>query len=123
LVDTYYAARQPWARAMVQRHEELEERFGDPADRGYTPEIRAAAAEINARVGLDAASAQLSAVHEEMEPIADAINAMPCTSIAGLRVKALVAFWGVAPLLLAGLVLARAETPNHVLTWQYYGLW
>jgi hypothetical protein len=33
-----------------------------------------------------------------MKPIADAINAAPATSIEGLRAKALVALWEVAPL-------------------------
>jgi hypothetical protein len=40
----------------------------------------------------------LSAVHAEMEQLAKAINASPVNSIEGLRVKALVAFWEVAPL-------------------------
>jgi hypothetical protein len=40
----------------------------------------------------------MEAVHEEMEPIAEATNALSCTSIEGLRAKALVAFWEVAPL-------------------------
>ena len=33
----------------------------------------------------------------EMRPIAKAISALPCTSIEGLRAKALVAFWEVVP--------------------------
>lgn len=44
------------------------------------------------------ASAALSAIHEEMKPLAKAINAAPVNSIEGLRAKALVAFWEVAPL-------------------------
>lgn len=97
LVDGYYAARRPWARAMVQYRRELDKRFG--ADRGYpwTPESKAADKEIAKRVGLREAGDRLSAVYEKMEPIADTINAMPCTSIEGLQAKALVAFWRIAP--------------------------
>jgi hypothetical protein len=100
LVDAYYVARATWAHAMVQRHDELEKQFGDPADRGYQdpPEYRAAAEEIDDRVGVDVAADQLHTVFEKVEPIAKAIEAFPCTSIDGLRAKALVAFWEVAPL-------------------------
>jgi hypothetical protein len=40
----------------------------------------------------------LSAIHDEMKQLANAINAASVTSIEGLRAKALVAFWEVAPL-------------------------
>ena len=40
----------------------------------------------------------LSAIHQEMEQLAKAINAASVASVEGLRVKALVAFWEVAPL-------------------------
>jgi hypothetical protein len=46
----------------------------------------------------DAADDDLSYIHDEMHPLANAINAASVTSIEGLRVKALVAFWEVAPL-------------------------
>jgi hypothetical protein len=100
LVDAYYVARETWACALTQRNSELEERFGSAADRGYQnpPERRAAAEEIDDRIGLDVASDQLHTVFEKVEPIAKAIEGMPCTSIEGLRAKALVAFWEVAPL-------------------------
>jgi hypothetical protein len=100
LVDKYYAVRKVWAEAMITAHSERDRRFGPPEDRDYqdTPEIRAACDEINERNGLDDACAQQSAVWEEMEPIAKAINEASVTSIEGLRVKALVAFWEVAPL-------------------------
>jgi hypothetical protein len=99
LVDAYYAARQPWAQALVQRNSELEERFGSPADCGYqrSAEYEAAAKEID-RTGLDEAGDRLHVVFEKIEPIAKAIEELPCTSIEGLRAKALVAFWEVAPL-------------------------
>jgi hypothetical protein len=42
--------------------------------------------------------ARLSAIWEEIKPIAKAINAAPVTSIEGLRAKALAALYEVAPL-------------------------
>lgn len=100
LVDAYYAARRPWACALTQRKSELEERFGSAADRGYQvpPEYKAAAKELDDRTGLDEAGDRLHVAFEKIEPIAKAIEGMPCTSIEGLRAKALVAFWEVAPL-------------------------
>jgi hypothetical protein len=100
LVDAYYAARRPWACALVQRNSELEKRFGAPADRGYQdpPEYRAAAKELDDRTGLDEAADGLHVAFEKIEAIAKAIEGMPCRSIEGLRAKALVAFWEVAPL-------------------------
>jgi hypothetical protein len=100
LVDAYYVAREPWARALMQRSRELDERFGHPKDwnfqkpQGYD----AASNEIDDRGGLNMASDQFYAVFEKVEVIARAIDALPCTSIEGLRAKALVAFWEVAPL-------------------------
>jgi hypothetical protein len=46
----------------------------------------------------DDAADDLSYIHDEMYPLVNAINAASVTSIEGLRVKALVAFWEVAPL-------------------------
>jgi hypothetical protein len=67
-------------------------------DYRFPPEREAAAKEIDQRLGLDTSSDQLHEAYEKIEPVAKAINAMPCASIAGLRAKALVAFWEVAPL-------------------------
>jgi hypothetical protein len=101
LVERYYAARKPWARSMVAAHAERDQRFGPPEGWGYhptPPEIAAATVEINARMGLDEASDALHAAYEDMEPLIKAINAAPVNSIEGLRAKALVAFYEVAPL-------------------------
>jgi hypothetical protein len=100
LVDQYYAVRAIWARALTRSHSEHDRKFGEPRDRDYqdTPEIRAAWEEACERNGLDDACARQSAIHKEMKPIADAINAASVTSIEGLRAKALVAFCEVAPL-------------------------
>jgi hypothetical protein len=100
LVDAYYVARRPWACALTQRNSELEKRFGSPADRGYQnpPEYESAAKELDDRLGLDEAGDRLHVAFEKIETIAKAIEGMPCRSIEGLRAKALVAFWEVAPL-------------------------
>jgi len=100
LVDAYYDKRKPWSQALVQRNSELDERFGEPADRSiHTPPGYAAVEkEIDDRVGMDAAADQLHVVFENVEPIARAIEALTCTSVEGLRAKALVAFWEIAPL-------------------------
>jgi hypothetical protein len=46
----------------------------------------------------DATADELSAAHDKMKQLANAINAASVTSIEGLRVKALVALWEVEPL-------------------------
>jgi hypothetical protein len=92
LVDQYYVARERWALSLMAAHAERDREFGDPADRDKAFE------DSCQRSGEPAASAALSKVQEEMEPLIKAINAAPVTSIEGLRVKALVAFREVAPL-------------------------
>jgi hypothetical protein len=100
LVDRYYVAHRRWSAALEKTHSEHDRKFGEPRDRDFqdTPEIRAAWKEASERNGLDDASARQSAIWEEMEPIAGAINAASVNSIEGLRAKALVAFREVAPL-------------------------
>jgi hypothetical protein len=100
LVDQYYVARKRWARSLVAAHAEHDREFGDPAARNYEyqPEIVAAFRESCERSGAREADDVLSAIHEEIEQLAKAINAASVNSIEGLRVKALVAFWEVAPL-------------------------
>jgi hypothetical protein len=48
--------------------------------------------------GANQAADALHTIHDEMKSLANAINAAPVSSIGGLRVNALVAFWEVAPL-------------------------
>jgi hypothetical protein len=100
LVDRYYVARKRWARSLVAANAEHDREFGDPADRNYEypPEIVAAFRESCERSGAREAGDALSAVHAQMEQLAKAINAASVNSIEGLRLKALVAFWEVAPL-------------------------
>ena len=100
LVDRYYVAQRRWSGSLARAHAEHDREFGDPADRNYEypPEIVSAFSDSCERSGANEADDVLSAIHEEMKQLANAINAAPVTSIEGLRVKALVAFWEVAPL-------------------------
>jgi hypothetical protein len=103
LLDRYYVAHRRWSGSLARAHAEYDREFGDPADRnyGYPPEIVAAFSDNCERWGANEADDVLFAIHQEMKQLANAINAAPVTSIEGLRVKALVAFWEVA-LLCAG---------------------
>jgi hypothetical protein len=100
LVDQYYVAQRHWARSLAAAHAEHHREFGDPADRNYEhpPEIAAAFIDSCERSGATGADDLLSAIHEEMKPLEEAINAASVTSIEGLRAKALVAFREVSPL-------------------------
>jgi hypothetical protein len=100
LVDRYYVAHRRWSRSLAAAHAEHDREFGDPADRNYEypPEIAAKFSDSCERSGANEADDELSAIYMEMEPLAKAINASPINSIEGLRAKALVAFWEVAPL-------------------------
>jgi hypothetical protein len=100
LVDQYYVAQRRWSGSLAQAHAEHDREFGDPADRNYEypPEIVAAFLDSCERSGAYEADEAVSAVDAEMKQLAKAINASPVNSIEGLRAKALVAFWEVAPL-------------------------
>jgi hypothetical protein len=100
LLDRYYVAQRRWSGSLAQAHAEHDAEFGDPADRNYEypPEIVSAFSDSCERSGANEADDALSAIHEEMKQLANAINAASVTSIEGLRAKALVAFWEVAPL-------------------------
>jgi hypothetical protein len=100
LVDRYYVAHRRWSAALAQAHAEHNREFGDPADRNYEypPEIVAAFSDSCERSGAHEADEALSAIHQEMKPLVNAINASSVTSIEGFRAKALVAFWEVAPI-------------------------
>ena len=99
-MDRYYVAQRRWSGSLAQAHAEHDREFGDPADRNYEypPEIVKAFRDSCERSGVSEADDALSAIHEEMKRLANAINAAPVNSIEGLRAKALVAFWEVAPL-------------------------
>jgi hypothetical protein len=100
LVDQYYVAQRRWSGSLARAHAEHDREFGDPADRNYEypTEIVAAFDDSCERSGATEADDALSAINEEMKQLANAINAASVTSIEGLRAKALVAFWEVAPL-------------------------
>jgi hypothetical protein len=100
LVDRFYVAHRRWSASLAQAHAEHDREFGDPADRNYEhpPEIVAAFQESCKRSGADEAGEALSAIQAEMKQLANAIKAASVNSIEGLRAKALVAFYEVAPL-------------------------
>jgi hypothetical protein len=64
----------------------------------HTPEIAPAFSDTCDRSGASEADDALFAIHQEMKQLAKTINASPVNSIEGLRAKALVTFWEVAPL-------------------------
>ena len=109
LVEKYYAARVVWGQRLAQAHAETDERFGKFADYdkdgNRNPNIEARNAffdEMGDRLALGDASDRLDAIAQELSPIANAILALPVTSIEGLRAKAMVAFREVAPLFADG---------------------
>jgi hypothetical protein len=100
LVDRFYVAHSRWSDSLARAHAEHDREFGDPADRNYEypPEIVAAFSDSCERSGAHEADDALSAIHQEMKQLANAIKAASVNSIEGLRAKALVAFYEVAPL-------------------------
>jgi hypothetical protein len=100
LVDQYYVAHRRWSAALAKAHAEHDREFGDPADRNfeYPPEIVATFSDSCERSGANEADDVLSAIHQKMKQLEDAINAASVNSIEGLRAKALVALREVAPL-------------------------
>jgi len=96
LVEQYYSARKRWAPLMVAAHAERDRKFGHLAE--YSAERMAALSDCCKRLGDDEANDALHAVYEDMEPLMKAINAAQVNSVEGLRAKALVAFYEIAPL-------------------------
>jgi hypothetical protein len=93
------AAAVPAATARIPDAEliELGARFEPLVDRYYRAQRNWTGSSAQAREDADD---DLSYIHDEMHPLANAINAASVTSVEGLRVKALVALWEVAPLCL-----------------------
>jgi hypothetical protein len=91
------AAAAPTAAAQTLDAEliELGARFEPLVDQYYVAQRRWSRSSAQAR---HATGDALHAIHNEMKQLANAINAASVTSIEGLRAKALVAFWEVAPL-------------------------
>jgi hypothetical protein len=74
---------------------ELGTRFEPLVDQYYVAQRRWSGASAQAH---HATADALHEIHNEMKQLANAINAASVTSIEGLRAKALVAFWEIAPL-------------------------
>jgi hypothetical protein len=89
------ASPAPAARSLDAELIELGAKFEPLVDRYYLAQRNWTGSSGQAR---DDADDDLSYIHDEMHPLANAINAASVTSIEGLRVKALVALWEVAPL-------------------------
>jgi hypothetical protein len=100
LLDRYYVTHRRWSGALAQANAEHDREYGTPAERNYeySPEVAAGFEDNRKRFGVGEAGDALAAIHDEMKPLANAINAAPVNSIEGLRAKALVVFWEVAPL-------------------------
>jgi hypothetical protein len=96
LVDQYYVARRRWARSDVPAYAEYQAMVA-PAEYRGSFEQRQAMDDCWERWGVKEALVPLLAIKEKMEELTNAINAAPVSSIAGLRVKALAAFWQIAP--------------------------
>src|ERR1700730_4433980 len=100
LVDRFYVAHRRWSHSLAAAHAEHDAEFGDPADRNfeYPPLICAPVDDSCERWGAREAGDALSAIHDELKQLASAIKAASVNSIEGLRAKALIAFYEVAPL-------------------------
>jgi hypothetical protein len=83
------------AEALDAELIELGTRFEPLVDRYYVEQRRWSSSSAQARAATGDA---LSAIHDEMKQLANDINASSVNSIEGLRVKALVALWEIAPL-------------------------
>ena len=97
LVDQYYVARKRWARSDVPAHAEYRAMVAGHAEYQGPFEQRQAIDDCWKRWGVGEALTELLAIKDQMEDLTNAINAAPVSSIAGLRVKALAAFWQIAP--------------------------
>ncbi|MHC2334490.1 hypothetical protein [Bradyrhizobium sp. USDA 4454] len=106
LVREYYARHGEWARRQVQAHKETDERFGEgvPFDVWDTENKRTQTEkgkffeEALSRIRVGEALESLAELEQEIMPLATAIDKLPVTSLAGLKAKALVAFWRIEPL-------------------------
>jgi len=98
LVDQYYVTRKRWAPLMMAAHAEYRAMVPDHAEhRGDFDRRYEVMQDCCERSGENEARAAMDAIRQKMEELANAINAAPVNSIAGLRAKALVAFSEIAP--------------------------
>jgi hypothetical protein len=97
LVDQFYVARKRWARSDVPAYAEYKTMVADHAECQGSFERHQAMDDCWERWSVEEPLVALLAIKERMEELTNAINAAPVSSIAGLRVKALAAFWQIAP--------------------------
>jgi hypothetical protein len=105
LFTRYMPAWFEWARLHREAMAETEAKFGEdyssPAWREPSPGQSPAQLFLHnalARNGTDMVSDVMDTLHQEMEPIANFIRNEEVESLAGLRVKALVAIWDSRPI-------------------------
>lgn len=95
LLDEYYTRRSDWGPRLAHAHAETDELFGEIVNQDDAEDRSRVFLEACARLDVDEVHDLMHAVGEEMKPLARAIIALPTTSPEVLR--ALVAFWEVAP--------------------------
>jgi hypothetical protein len=100
LLTKYLDVRFIWMRLAREGHAEMEANF--PVDdfegpTGLDPKW-IFHSQVLERNGCKTASDQLSAIYEEMEPLADLIRESGTETIEGLRAKTLVAIWDCQPI-------------------------
>jgi len=100
LLSRYLDVQFIWARLARDAQAEMEAKF-PPDDFEGLPGKHPKwifHGEVLDRNGCSNARDRLSAIHEEMEPIADSIRSSGAETIEGLRAKTLVAMWDCLPM-------------------------
>jgi hypothetical protein len=105
LLTRYVTAKLEWAKLNRADHAEANAKFGadytsdawSKPNPGTSPATKFLT-KVSKRNGCDRADEELSAIHEEMDPLANLIRYTPTETVAGLRAKTLVAIWDCLPL-------------------------
>jgi hypothetical protein len=106
LLEEYYARQADWGSRLSQAHAETDRIFGEEWDGDDADDRERVFSEACDRLDVHSAGERMHAVGEEMKPLAQAIVALPTTSLEALRAKTLVALWEVAP-------LCASDTEDH----------
>jgi hypothetical protein len=99
LLSKYLDVRFIWTRLAREARAEMEAKFPPDDFEGLPGKHQKWIfhGEVRDRNGCSNASDRLSAIREEMEPIADSIRSSAAETIEGLRAKTLVAIWDCQP--------------------------
>jgi len=103
LLSKYLDVRFVWMRLAREGRADMEANFPRDEDDfdglpGHHPKW-AFHSQVLERNGCQEANDRLSAIHQEMEPLADLIRTSETVTIEGLRAKTLVAIWECQPML------------------------